>query len=61
MYYIILHNILLTLEFVIFSCQFVVKEDGDYKVNLMDPDLPLKWEQIEEIVSFKYIINIYIQ
>lgn len=31
-------------------CQFVVKEDGDYKVNLMDPDLPLKWEQIEEIV-----------
>lgn len=52
---------MLTLEFVIFSCQFVVKEDGDYKVNLMDPDLPLKWEQIEEIVSFKYIINIYIQ
>ncbi|XP_032513294.1 E3 ubiquitin-protein ligase RNF10 [Danaus plexippus] len=31
-------------------CQFVVKEDGDYKVNLMDPDLPLKWEQIEEII-----------
>ncbi|XP_039746928.1 RING finger protein 10 [Pararge aegeria] len=31
-------------------CQFVVKEDGDYKVNLMDPDLPLKWEHIEEIV-----------
>ncbi|XP_023939632.2 RING finger protein 10 [Bicyclus anynana] len=31
-------------------CQFVVKEDGEYKVNLMDPDLPLKWEQIEEIV-----------
>ncbi|XP_026494880.1 E3 ubiquitin-protein ligase RNF10 [Vanessa tameamea] len=31
-------------------CQFVVKEDGDYKLNLMDPDLPLKWELIEEIV-----------
>lgn len=31
-------------------CQFVVKEDGDYKVNLMDPDIPVKWEQIEEIV-----------
>lgn len=30
----------------------MVKEDGDYKMNSMDPDLPLKWEQIEEIVSF---------
>ncbi|CAF4938198.1 unnamed protein product [Pieris macdunnoughi] len=31
-------------------CQFVVKEDGDYKENLLNPDLPIKWEQIEEIV-----------
>ncbi|XP_072943437.1 E3 ubiquitin-protein ligase RNF10 [Epargyreus clarus] len=31
-------------------CQFVVKEDGDYKVNLLDPDLPIKWDQVEEIV-----------
>ncbi|XP_075969810.1 E3 ubiquitin-protein ligase RNF10 [Anticarsia gemmatalis] len=31
-------------------CQFVVKEDGDYKANLLDPDVPIKWEQIEEIV-----------
>ncbi|KAM3963048.1 LOW QUALITY PROTEIN: E3 ubiquitin-protein ligase RNF10 [Aphomia sociella] len=31
-------------------CQFVVREDGDYKANLLDPDVPVKWEQIEEIV-----------
>ncbi|XP_026724633.1 RING finger protein 10 [Trichoplusia ni] len=31
-------------------CQFVVKEDGDYKANLLDPDIPMKWDQIEEIV-----------
>lgn len=33
------------------SCQFVVKEDGDYKANLLDPDIPMKWDQLEEIVS----------
>ncbi|CAK1581700.1 unnamed protein product [Parnassius mnemosyne] len=32
------------------NCQFVVKEDGNYEVNLMDPDMPIKWEQIEEVV-----------
>ncbi|GBP14516.1 RING finger protein 10 [Eumeta japonica] len=32
------------------SCQFVVKEDGDYSVNLVDPDVPIKWDLIEEIV-----------
>ncbi|CAH2086249.1 unnamed protein product [Euphydryas editha] len=32
------------------NCQFVVKEDADYKLNILDPDAPLKWEQIEEIV-----------
>ena len=31
-------------------CQFVVKEGGDYNINLLDPDIPIKWEQIEEIV-----------
>lgn len=31
-------------------CQFVVKEDGNYKANLLDPDVPIAWEQIEEIV-----------
>ncbi|CAK1545237.1 unnamed protein product [Leptosia nina] len=31
-------------------CQFIVKQDGDYKENLLNPDLPIKWEQIEEIV-----------
>ncbi|XP_013196029.2 E3 ubiquitin-protein ligase RNF10 [Amyelois transitella] len=32
------------------NCQFVVKEEGDYKANLLDPDVPVKWEQVEEIV-----------
>ncbi|KAF9421883.1 hypothetical protein HW555_002323, partial [Spodoptera exigua] len=31
-------------------CQFVVNEDGDIKANLLDPDIPLKWEHIEEVV-----------
>lgn len=38
-------------------CQFVVKEDGDYSANLLDPDLPVKWEQIEEIVSIKNVFS----
>lgn len=28
-----------------------MKEDGDYELNLLDPDVPVKWEQIEEVVS----------
>ncbi|KAI5632095.1 zinc finger, c3HC4 type (RING finger) domain-containing protein [Phthorimaea operculella] len=32
------------------NCQFVVREDGDYKANLLDPDVPIKWEQVEEVV-----------
>ncbi|XP_049867448.1 RING finger protein 10 [Pectinophora gossypiella] len=32
------------------NCQFVVKEDGDYRANVLDPDVPVKWDQIEEIV-----------
>ncbi|XP_059056973.1 E3 ubiquitin-protein ligase RNF10 [Achroia grisella] len=31
-------------------CQFILKEDGDYKANILDPDVPVNWEQIEEIV-----------
>lgn len=31
-------------------CQFVVKEDYDYKINSLDPDVPIKWDEIEEIV-----------
>ncbi|XP_063821938.1 E3 ubiquitin-protein ligase RNF10 [Ostrinia nubilalis] len=31
-------------------CQFVMKKGWDYNVNLLDPDIPVKWEQIEEIV-----------
>lgn len=32
------------------SCQFVLKECGDYTVNLTDPDVRIDWNQIEEIV-----------
>ncbi|KAL0842268.1 hypothetical protein ABMA28_014408 [Loxostege sticticalis] len=31
-------------------CQFVMKKGWDYNVNLLDPDIPVKWDQIEEIV-----------
>lgn len=36
------------------SCQFVLKKGGDYNVNLLDPDIPVKWDQIEEIVSTNF-------
>lgn len=44
-----------------FSCQFVVKEDGDIKANLLDPDIPLKWEHIEEVVSISKISIMYLR
>ncbi|KOB72656.1 RING finger protein [Operophtera brumata] len=28
---------------------------GDYKLNLLDPDMPVKWEQIEEVVSMRLV------
>ena len=31
------------------SCQFVVKDSGDYSVHLADPDLLVEWDKIEEI------------
>ena len=33
-----------------FSCQFVVKADGDYTIHLTEPDVIVQWEQIEQIV-----------
>ena len=33
-----------------FSCQFVVKASEDYTVHLADPDTPVHWEQIEQVV-----------
>ncbi|XP_014370570.2 RING finger protein 10 [Papilio machaon] len=32
------------------NCQFVVKNGEDFKMNLMDPDTPIKWEQVEQII-----------
>ena len=32
------------------SCQFVVKSSEDYTVHLTDPDTPVHWEQIEQVV-----------
>lgn len=32
------------------NCQFVVRADGDYSVHMLEPDLPVKWDQIEQII-----------
>ncbi|XP_013145982.1 PREDICTED: RING finger protein 10 [Papilio polytes] len=32
------------------NCQFVVKNGEDFEMNLMDPDTPIKWEQVEQII-----------
>jgi len=32
------------------NCQFVVKSSEDYTVHLTDPDTPVHWEQIEQVV-----------
>ncbi len=32
------------------SCQFVVKASGDYTVQLTNPDEPVEWEQVEQVV-----------
>jgi len=34
----------------LYSCQFVVKADGDYTAYLTNPDLLVPWETIEQIV-----------
>lgn len=34
-----------------FSCQFVVRADGEYSVYLADPDALVDWEFVEQIVS----------
>ena len=39
------------ISFVYFSCQFVVKDGQDYSVHLMDPDVLVKWESVEQVVS----------
>jgi len=36
-------------QFMQANCQFVVKDSGDYSVNLVDPDLLVDWSNIEEI------------
>lgn len=33
------------------SCQFVVKEDGDYSVHITQSDLLVDWNNIEQVVS----------
>lgn len=37
---------------VYFSCQFVVKAGGDYTPYFVDPDIPISWDVIEQIVRF---------
>jgi hypothetical protein len=33
------------------SFRFLVNPTGDYTVNLADPDLPINWADIEQVVS----------
>ena len=35
----------------VYSCQFVVRDGEDYSVHLMDPDILVKWETVEQVVS----------
>ena len=42
---------LVTLVLHLCSCQFVVKETGDYSVNAVDPDILVDWDLIEQVVS----------
>lgn len=39
-------------HFNVFSCQFVVKEDGDYTIHNIDPDKLVEWDSVELIVSY---------
>lgn len=36
-------------QFLQANCQFVVKEQGDYSVNLMNPDSLVSWEAVEQV------------
>ena len=38
-----------------YSCQFIVKEDGDYSLHTVDPDKLVDWDMIEQIVRANYI------
>ncbi len=31
------------------SCQFVVKNNGDYSIHMANPDVLVEWNKIEEI------------
>lgn len=37
---------------IFFSCQFVVRSDGDYSLYLKDPDLLVDWDLIEQVRVF---------
>ena len=33
------------------NCQFVVRAEGDYAVHAIDPDHPVEWDLVEQVVS----------
>lgn len=37
----------------VFSCQFVIKEGGDYAVNCVNPDVIVDWDLIKQVVGWK--------
>lgn len=51
LFYMWLHWIFLFVS----SCQFVVKDTGDYAVHLMDPDVLVDWDKVEQVVSDIYL------
>lgn len=56
-----LSKLLIALDnFFFFSCQFVVKDTGDYAVHLMDPDVLVDWDKVEQVVSdvYTYILDV---
>lgn len=43
--------VVLNIVFIIFSCQFIVREGEDYSICLKNPDALVEWDYIEQIVS----------
>jgi hypothetical protein len=37
--------------FMRFSFRFIVRPSGDYTVQAVDPDVPIEWTDVEQVVS----------
>ena len=53
---------LLLLLLLLFSCQFVVRDSGDYSVHITESDLLVEWNNIEQVVGTSLcMISIHVQ